>query len=256
MRNIILLFSLITFFQQQSIAQDQMIGQKEKESKKELKNTVRFNATNPVIFGGRSIIFGYERILNKNHSFSINAGRAGFPKLRLRDADSLKTHGGEDQKGLHISADFRFYLSKQNKYGIPRGVYIGPYYSFNYVEQKNSWTIRSTDGGNPQTVETKTNFAATTIGFELGYQFVLWERISLDMILAGPGLGFYKLETVLSNDLSQADETKFYNTLDQALSDRFPGYAILTDSEEYVKKGTVSKTAFGFRYMIMLGYRF
>lgn len=58
-------------------------------TEKEFKNTIRFNITNPMIFGNKSIIFGYERILPNNRSFSINIGQTGFPSLDIVDSEEL-----------------------------------------------------------------------------------------------------------------------------------------------------------------------
>src|SRR4051812_43527503 len=92
----------------------------EKQEKKEYMNSVRFNLTNPMIFGGGSLVFGYERILNKRSSFSINVGQARFPKFVYADTDSLKVRSNLEEKGYNFSVDYRFYLLSENKYAIPR----------------------------------------------------------------------------------------------------------------------------------------
>jgi hypothetical protein len=61
-----------------------------KDSTHTLKNTIHFNLTNPMIFGDGSIIFGYERVLNKRRSFTVNIGSTAFPSLDIIDADSIK----------------------------------------------------------------------------------------------------------------------------------------------------------------------
>ena len=238
------------------VVQQTMFAQEQKELKKAYKNTIRFNLTNPVIFGSRSIIFGYERVLKNNRSLSINLGQAGLPSIHLISSDSLKTNSNSSEKGFNFSADYRFYLSRENKYAAPRGVYIGPYISYNYFERKNDWLVKSTDGGATQNVSSKTNLSASVVGFEMGYQFVFWNRISLDMILAGPGVAFYNLESSFGSNLSEADKKKLFEKINQALKDKLPGYSIAIDDGEFQKKGNTSSTSFGFRYMVMVGYRF
>src|SRR5688572_15777181 len=161
-----------------------LIAQEKMEGEKTYKNTLRFNITNPVILSTKSLIFGYERLMNNRQSFSVNLGQASFPSLNIISTDSLSAHTNAAEKGFNFSFDYRFYLPKQNKYDAPRGVYIGPFYSYNFNEKKNEWTLKSSNGGTPRTIETKTWFSIHTIGLELGYQFILWRRISLDMILA------------------------------------------------------------------------
>ena len=50
---------------------------------KKFKNTVRFNITNPLIFGDKSLVVGYERVLNDSKSFSINIGQSELPDLNI-----------------------------------------------------------------------------------------------------------------------------------------------------------------------------
>ncbi|MGZ5135326.1 MAG: hypothetical protein ACXWCG_09255 [Flavitalea sp.] len=250
MRKAILLLLIVELFQQELMAQEK------KESEKVHNNTIRFNVTNPVIFGGRSIIFGYERVLGKHRSFSVNIGQTGFPSLNLINSDSLKANSILGEKGFHISFDYRFYLSKENKYNAPRGVYIGPYYAYNYFERENSWTLKSTNGGSPLTAESKTSLSIHNLGVELGYQFIFWNRVALDMILIVPGIAAYNLKASLGSNLSEADKQKFFENLNQALAEKFPGYNRVIDEGEFQKKGSTNTTSFGFRYMIMIGYRF
>jgi hypothetical protein len=45
-----------------------------------------------------------------------------------------------------------------------------------------------------------------TFGAELGYQFVFWDRLSVDMILLGPGIAAYSLKASFGTNLSEADK--------------------------------------------------
>lgn len=233
-----------------------LMAQETQKPAKTYKNTVRFNLTNPIIFGSKSLVFGYERVLSKHSSFSVNIGQTSFPDFKIIDADSLRAKSILGEKGFHISGDYRFYLSKENKYEAPRGVYIGPYFAYNYFERKNSWTLTSTNGGNPNTAETKTSLSITSIGFEFGYQFIFWERLALDMILLGPGVAGYSLKASAGANLSEEDRQKLFDRLNDALADKFPGYTTVIDDGEFQKTGTAKTTTFGFRYMIMIGFRF
>ena len=89
------------------------------------KNTVRFNITNPLIFGGQSLIFGYERMIKDYQSFSINLGTASYPALVYDRSDTilLLNRTNYKDRGFHISGDYRFYLESENKYPAPRGIY-------------------------------------------------------------------------------------------------------------------------------------
>ena len=249
MRRIILLLCFGIYLQT-------VVAQDTTTALKEYRNTVRFNVTNPLLFGGRSLIFGYERVLNNRRTFSVNVGQAGLPTFKFLSADSIQAKSSLGEKGYHVSGDYRFYLSKENKYAAPRGVYIGPYFSYNYFERENGWALKSTNGGTAQDVVTTTSLTVAGIGFELGYQFIFWNRVSLDMILIGPGIASYNLEASIGANLSEADRQKFFEKLNEALEDKFPGYNTVIDNGEFQRKGSTSKTDFGYRYMVMIGFRF
>jgi hypothetical protein len=225
---------------------------------REFKNTIRFNITNPLIFGERSLIFGYERQLKNNRSFSINFGQAALPNLEKGFSDEFREKTILSQRGLHFSGDYRFYLYKLNKYSAPRGVYLGPYYAFNSFRKGHEWNYYKDGSTVPEIVKSNLNFNINQIGIEMGYQFVFWKRFSVDMILLGPGVAAYKIKAELAGNLSDADRQLFFEKLNQALKDKFPGYSgtIGDNSGEFETKGTRSTTSLGFRYMINLGYRF
>lgn len=222
---------------------------------KEFKNTIHFNVTNPLIFGGQSIIFGYERILKNNQSFTINIGKASLSPFNFLDGTELKAKSILSEGGFHISGDYRFYLFKLNKYKAPRGVYIAPYYSFNDFKKEHSWEFTN-DGGAPQTINSELKIDIHTVGFEVGYQFVFWKRLSVDMILLGPGIARYNFKAGIGGNLSDEDRQLFFDKLNEALKDKFPGYSGINVDGDFQKKGSANTTSFGYRYMIQVGYRF
>jgi hypothetical protein len=225
---------------------------------REFKNTIRFNITNPLIFGGKSLIFGYERILKNNRSFSINIGQAAIPNLEKGFSDEFREKTVLSQGGFHISGDYRFYLSKLNKYGAPRGVYIGPYYSYNRFSKGQDWQYTDEDS-NTKNINSDLSLKIHQVGVELGYQFVFWKRFSVDLILMGPGVASYKVKASAEGNLTDAERELFFEKLNQALKDKFPGYSGSVGDNadgEFEKNGSVSTTSLGFRYMINVGYRF
>ena len=216
------------------------------------KNTLRVNITNPMIFG-KSYILGYERIVNHKQSFAIGVGSFSLPKLRDVDFGSeYNVVSTSDNGGLNISGEYRFYQSKVNKYDAPRGVYIGPYAAFNKTHR--SMTMTST--GVVGQFDAGYEFRVATVGLQLGYQFVFWERVSLDMILMGPGLSGYSLKTTLSTTLDPDKEEELFQKINDAIAARFPGWDQVIAPGEMHKNDTFKTTSAGFRYMVMLGFRF
>lgn len=246
MRKIILVVIVISGLQQTASAQD---------TTKPLKNIILFNITNPLIFGS-SFILGYERVLNNRHSFSINIGTTSFPGSDRRETDSLKLNDVDNKSGLNISADFRFWLSKENKYPAPRGIYIGPYYSYNNFKREHTWALKSTNGGAPMQVNSDLNLNIHTVGFELGYQFVFWDRLALNMILIGPGISAYNLKASIGSNLTPADRQKLLDAINDALTEKFPGWGGVIDDGDFQSKGSTNTTTLGYRYMVQIGFRF
>src|SRR3954464_14312480 len=118
MLNVRLLLLLLLLFCNASFAQ-----QAEQDSTKKVKsfkNTVRFNLTNPLLLGFKSIILGYERTVGDHQSFSINVGQNSLPKVALFDLSAISSvvqaQKTTEDKGYNVSFDYRFYLSKENKY--------------------------------------------------------------------------------------------------------------------------------------------
>ncbi|MEZ5083763.1 MAG: DUF3575 domain-containing protein [Bacteroidales bacterium] len=232
----------------------QLFAQEDTSVKKPLKNTVRINLTNPIFFGDNYWVFGYERIVMPNQSFSINTGRFSIPKFVSINTGDLDIQKEYEDRGIHVSADYRFYLKSVNKYDAPRGVYVGPYYSYNYFNRENNWTYTSETFNGTITTDLTLNFH--TIGAQLGYQFVLWRRLSIDMILLGPGIGIYKAKAKLGTTLTPEDESEFFQKLNELLGDKFPGYDQVIKSGEFETKGSFNITSLGYRYMIQIGFRF
>jgi hypothetical protein len=218
------------------------------------KNTIYLNFTNRLIFNDAYII-GYERVLKPHRTFSVNIGTISLPRFTDKSTnDSVQLLGGSGNKGFHLSADYRFYLSKENKYEAPRGVYLGPFYAYNYAQRANQWNLNTStfNGG----VNTKMSLSIHTVGLQFGYQFVLWERLALDFALLGPGIGIYDIKASINTSLSEEQKQLFYEKLNSFLEEKIPGYDRVIDEGEFNNNGSTNTTSFGYRYMINLGYRF
>jgi hypothetical protein len=238
-----------------SMSQFNISGQDQNDSIKNFKNTIRINVTNPMLFSDKYTVIGYERVIKENQSFSVNMGRFALPKFISLDLDSaLQSGKSYKDKGFTIATDYRFYLSKENKYPAPRGVYIGPYYTYNFFERENNWKLSTV--GIPVDVNTTIRLNMNTVGFQLGYQFVIKNRFAIDLILFGPGVWFYNVKTKLNTDLTAEEEELLFQKINEFLDSKIPGNNILLAPEELVRKGSVRTSSSGFRYVVHLGFRF
>jgi hypothetical protein len=233
-------------------------SQNESEESKEFKNSIRYNLSTPSILGIENIIFGYERVLGKNRSFTLAVGLNKLPYLAENIAENndseIELLRNGTSSGFHFSGDYRFYLKSENKFDAPRGVYIGPYYSFNSHNRGNEWALNteSFDGN----VSSELNFRIHSIGGELGYQFKLGKRFLLDFTMFGPGLAFYKAEIGLNTDLSEENELLLLEKINEILSERIPGFNNIVPGEGIEKTGTTNTTSLGYRFLINIAYRF
>jgi len=219
------------------------------------KNVIRYNLSGALIFGlDRYVVFGYERVIKKNQSISVNIGGVRLPKLITINTDSLSLQKDRKSDGINASVDYRFYLGKENRYATPHGGYIGPYYSYNKFTRDNQW-IRKNSGGN-SFLNTNTTFNINSVGFQFGYQFVLWKRLSLDFVLLGPGLGFYNYKAKFDNNISTEDREQLLDGLKQLLVQKFPGMNFVLADKEISSSGTLKTSALSYRYIVHIGFVF
>jgi len=223
---------------------------------KQYKNVIRYNISNPLLFGfDRYVVLGYERIVNDDQSFSINVGRASLPRLVEINTDSFHLNKDTKNSGYNLSLDYRFYLEKENKYAAPHCLYIGPFYSYNHFDRDNSWTLTH-ENGNNELVTTNTKFDIQTFGFELGYQFIFWKRLTLDLVLVGPGVADYKLKTTIDQDLAADNKQQLQDAIEQLLTQKFPGMNYVFADKEFKADGTIGTWSVGYRYLIHIGFAF
>jgi hypothetical protein len=101
-----------------------------------------------------------------------------------------------------------------------------------------------------------TDFSIHTVGFELGYQFILWKRVALDFVLAGPGLGFYKYQATFDTNLDPAKQEQLFEALSDMLTDKFPGMNYVFSGEEFNANGVMRTNTIGYRYIVHIGFAF
>ncbi|WP_448699262.1 DUF3575 domain-containing protein [Mucilaginibacter sp. AW1-3] len=220
--------------------------------KKEMKNIIRYNLSGPLIFGHSYVVFGYERTVGTHQSFSVNIGAFGLPAFT--GSDSLAVGANRKNEGFHVSGDYRFYLSGENRYPAPHGVYIGPYYSYNHLSRENTWMFNSpTFTGN---VDVAFDVNIHTAGLELGYQFVLFKRMTLDFVAVGPGVAYYSFKNNLTSNLSPEKHDELLAAIADKLKEKLPMLSSYFNNEEYKKNAGIKAWSIGYRYIVQIGFRF
>lgn len=228
-------------------------AQNNTESLPARKNIIRYNVSSPVLFGfDKTFILGYERRIKTNQSVSINFGTTALPGRGVGDSEEFEVSRDFKNNGYNFSAYYRFYLGKLNKYSAPRGVYVGPYYSLNLWRRESEWEAKNTG----DFVDTKMNVNLHMAGVQLGYQFVFCNRFTLDLVLLGPGVGFYNVRTETEGTLTEEQLEKLQKAVIDRLQQRFPGFNLVFDGKRLDSQGTLTTNSIGFRYLIHIGVAF
>lgn len=225
----------------------------QKDSVKYFKNTIRYNISNPMLFGWKFNVIGYERVIKDYQTASISFGRTAFPPFEYT-SDSLGLTNNYHDKGFNVSVDYRFYLQKENRHKAPRGVYIGPYFAYNNFSRESSWVMNTENFAGD--FNTSLNINAALIGLQLGYQFVFWDRLTLDLVLMGPGWWHLSMKSEFDTDLSDEDEALVLERLNALLEEKFPGTDFVFTGQGFEAKTNTSTDVMGLRYLINIGFRF
>jgi len=166
----------------------------------------------------------------------------------------LKINSNYNDFGIHTSLDYRFYLQKENKYPAPRGVYIGPFMSYNFFKRETSWYLESPKFAGDLTTTLKLNIL--TVGGELGYQFILFKRLAIDFILLGPGIANYRLSANFNTSIDSEDQSLILGKLYSKLEENLIKFGWTANGDDFIKTGSMNTMGAGFRYMIHIGFNF
>ena len=222
---------------------------------KKYPNILKYSISSYALYPS-SFHLGYERVLGKNKSFYIFGGLNEFPvKLNLNLTNTNFT-GARNKSGFNIGGEFRFYLSKENKYNAPHGIYLAPYISFYQFGTDN--TLTHTDSTGSQSVIVNSQISLFNVGFELGYQFVVFKRFVIDAEMFGPSFTTYSFQAKMNGELNGMDQNETLKAVLDALKAKFPLLNDISPSKEVYKSGvlTTKFPSLGFRYAISIGFMF
>ena len=250
MKRLILLFLVIFTL---SIPSKIFAQKKESLPNDYKRNVIKWNLTPFLLWSQNNINLSYERVLAPYRTFSVNAGYFELPingLLSGLDFKSTRKHGG-----LSLSVDYRFYFKKKNLNMAPDGVYFGPYASFHYYRFQND--IQVIDRPDIQAnLQLDATLKILSAGVQLGYQFVIKDRVTIDLIFMGPSLSAYMGKIYLDGEVTIEEQGEYLEKIRDILFDKFPGLDKLVDKPIVKVSGATTTMGFGLRYMIQLGYRF
>lgn len=217
------------------------------------RNVIKWNLTPFILWSYKNINFSYERVLKPNRSFSVNAGFFELPSTGIYD--SLNIQNELNNWGFSVSGDYRFYFTNRNTGKAPDGLYWGPYASYHYYQFENTISVIS----NPEIqgdliLDGKYNIFSG--GVQLGYQFIIKERLSIDMVFLGPSFSVYSGDLNLDGQITSEKYDEYLEAIRDILISKSPILKELVNNGSVDDKGVSSSFGFGFRYLLQIGYRF
>jgi hypothetical protein len=218
------------------------------------KNVIKLDITSYWLYRN-ALMLSYERVVKNrpNQTWGITAGLQEFPSLGTLGWDSVRIKKDFQASGFKLGGEYRFYLKKENKFAAPRGVYLGPYTTFhNY---SNGRSIEVNNNGTLEQADLKSDLNIFNVGVQLGYQFVLNNRWTIDFVFIGPSVSNYSFKTKFDGNFT-FDPDQITNEVVLALIDKFPAFEQLINEGDFASSGKINTWAYGYRYQFQIGYHF
>lgn len=93
-------------------------------------------------------------------------------------------------------------------------------------------------------------------GVALGYQFVLWDRITLDFLVVSSSVSYYNVDMALDGDIPVEELDENLQMIINRMADRFPFFDSLLKDQFADFNGKTNFSSMGFRYSVGIGFRF
>ncbi len=102
----------------------------------------------------------------------------------------------------------------------------------------------------------KTKLSVLNLGFQLGYQFVLNDRWTIDLVFIGPSVSRYTSDMKLDGNFTPDEGDDHANAIVDRLLDAFPMLDELVEEKQINAHGKTSSMSYGYRYQASFGYHF
>jgi len=216
------------------------------------RNVLKWNLT-PMMWSVKNVNLSYERVTSSNRSFSVNTGYFVLPSFG--SYDSINIERAKKKWGFSISGDKRFYFKNRNTRSAPDGLYWGVFGSLHYYRFENEFTLVNSEIAEGK-LTLDGNFNMLSAGVELGYQFVLKNNLTIDLIFIGPSISTYSANLGISGNLKVNEESEYIEAIYDVLISKYPGIDNLIKEKNISDSGALFSVGPGLRYMIQIGYRF
>ncbi len=213
------------------------------------KNTIKINLA---AFYFRNISLLYERQINDHLSFNIGGGfkwGGNIPKI-FGLGDFIITSNTGGLQGYSLTPELRYFFNNCDCQGANTGLYAGVYSRMTnmYADLEfHYWDGMSyIDGGGYAEL---TEFG---MGFQVGYQFLISERIIVDMMFMGPRTSHNRLKMNIHSDYA----AQIIPLIEEELNRRLQSLGMNPVDIPITTDFKVDFRLNYFRYGISLGYRF
>jgi len=196
----------------------------------------------------------YERVLTQRNTINASVGFMA-PKYGFFHPDSSFTLGGgirfnKFKTGFHASVDYRFYVGKKE---APVGLYVAPYLRY------FKYSLLLNDDIKQDLFNVNTSFSSIGAGFQLGYQWLIKDKVSIDFEFIG--LGAEYLTTKLVYSLNTPRSGFDYDSIIDEMRDVFTGWTFFekrlkTTSSTDNTTAKISTPFPGFKFGLTVGYAF
>ncbi|MCE1199729.1 MAG: hypothetical protein LWW85_12225 [Marinilabiliales bacterium] len=192
------------------------------------KNVVKFL---PVNLPFNSLSFEYERKFNAKNSFIIGVGipspQPFASKFNLTSSDNKISN---DEFGvLAIRAAYRHYTGHHLN---PSGFYISPYLKYQKFDIKAD-NYRTKNGTTHYNEHYEINANTMSLGFQLGYQFLIAKTVAIDLYFLGIEAGLANATAVINTT-----DTGFIDDVYSGVNDNIADFPSFLRDKITVTKGT------------------
>jgi hypothetical protein len=217
------------------------------------RNIIKFNPTPMLVLDLKNITFAYERLLKNNQSIAVQAGYLVFNTAEDTIAGLINITD-KTRNGINLAMDYRYYPFQRSKRPAPDGIYVGGYFQYYGFWAENKFDILGVDLDKDGKMTTSANFE--NLGIEIGYQFVFWERMTIDFILFGPSMNLYSGNLTIEGDLDEEQIENIEDELVDKLIERYPSLGMIYSEESLKFTGKKTSFGMGFRYSVQIGFHF
>ena len=230
-------------------------AQQDSSEVKERRNIIKWNLTPIALVGPGSIVLSYERVMKNGQTFNVGGGFLKQAPRTNKYGETIQLFDAAKRGGFDVNFDYRFFFKKRNANPVPDGLYWGPYTSLYHLNFEGSSTIFENDV-EVNKVGIKTDFYMYNLGVQLGYQFIIKDRLAIDLFLVGPSYTHYNFNARFNADVALDTDSEFYQDFEKLLSTILPGSEVILDQVDFSTSGRAKVNYVGYRYGVQIGYKF